>query len=733
MKILIPCKMRSIKKCIFLSILILFLCYHLRGITEGGDANTHNQNEGKSGAIGTVSPQAETNDPLYNQAMNSFQARKYSEALEGFKALLQQESSESPKREKILRRTADCRYFLGIEGNKTDLMTATDLYKNIIQRYQDNKDENAIALYRLANGYATLNFFYEAKREFENFASQYPQSPSLPEVQYRISDMLYKTKKFTEAAEKFEEYVRKYPAGEYIKTAYFNLGDCYSQSHQEGKASQWYQDALNKWPDFDKIPEDVLLNVGYHYFKTMKYHDALKIFSFYVNIYSDKDNCKEILFAIARSFMELDQLPLSLKMFSLLIEKFPNSREATEGAIIMANMGIKKPGMKLPFYFHGMQNYRDPLKTYNDILTQFPAGEYVEELLFQKGYALYKKDMFKDCFDTYSRLLSQFPQGRYKTEVVKYFLEVAARLTEEGYAKKDYLSVTDIYFKSREHGLITGDNFNMSYSMGESLKHVGLNDEAMDVFDKLLKTSGCVAERNKILVAMADVENERGNCDNAERTLQQITATSPEHEKKIIPRNRKGKQNKKIIVKQPLQDSHIQKQINRILGNIYLKKGLFDKATQSYAKVLASGDDIDGAAIIYRNYAKSLKALNSLPLAIVNFRKAIEIYNRESQKYSVDVVIDSYRGLGDCLFDTKEYTEAIAMYKQSLTKQKGHNDELWSIYGIGRGYAELNNADMVNKTLSEMKSKGGEGFWSLLADYVVREFSWNDKYSASQN
>jgi hypothetical protein len=32
-----------------------------------------------------------------------------------------------------------------------------------------------------------------------------------------------------------------------------------------------------------------------------------------------------------------------------------------------------------------------------------------------------------------------------------------------------------------------------------------------------------------------------------------------------------------------------------------------------------------------------------------------------------------------------------------------------------------------------MKSKGGEGFWSLLADYVVREFSWNDKYAVSQN
>jgi tetratricopeptide (TPR) repeat protein len=269
--------------------------------------------------------------------------------------------------------------------------------------------------------------------------------------------------------------------------------------------------------------------------------------------------------------------------------------------------------------------------------------------------------------------------------------------------------------------------------MGDSLKHVGLNNEAMDVFDKLLKTSGGIAERNKILAAIADVECERGNYENAERMLQQITTSVPEHEKKIIPRNHKGKQNKKIIVKQSPQDSHIQKQINRIFGNVYFKKGLFDKAAQSYAKVLASGDDINDVAVIYRNHAQCLKALNSLPLAIANFRKAIEIYNSESQKYSVDVVIDSYRGLGDCLFDTKEYAEAIAMYKQSLAKQKGHSDELWSIYGIGRGYSELKNADMVNKTVSDMKSKGGEGFWSLLADYVVREFSWNDKYAVSQN
>jgi hypothetical protein len=38
---------------------------------------------------------------------------------------------------------------------------------------------------------------------------------------------------------------------------------------------------------------------------------------------------------------------------------------------------------------------------------------------------------------------------------------------------------------------------------------------------------------------------------------------------------------------------------------------------------------------------------------------------------------------------------------------------------------------MADKTFSELKNKGGEGFWSHLADYAVREFSWNEKYDAN--
>ena len=722
------------KKFISVSILIVLLVCQLSGITAGGaDDNKQSQNREQPERLATVSRGTVSNDPLYDQAMSDFQSGRYSDALEKLKMVLQQEPGESPKNEKVMRNTADCYFFLGFQGNTNNLLGAADLYKNIILKYPASRDENAVAHYRVAKSYAALNFNYEAKREFENFFTTYPESPYIPEVIFRTGEMLYKTKKFSEAADKFEEYVRKFPEGEYIKTAYYNLGDCYSQIHQDEAATKWYQDALSKWPDVQNIPEAVLLNIGFHYFKSMKYQDALKIFFLYINAFPDSESYKEVLFAIARSFAELDQLPLSLKMFSLLIERFPNSREALESAVIMANVGVKKPGLKVPSYFHGMQNYRDPLQTYTDLLAKFPPGDIAEEVLFQKGYVLYKSGRYKESFDTYALLLRQFPQGKYKGEAVKYFLTTTDRLVDESSIKGDYPAVTDTYFRSREHGLITGDNFTMAYSMGDSLRRVGLYDEAMEVFEKLLKTCGSVADRNKIVLALADVESERGNYENVEKILQQLTAAPLPAERRITVHNRKSKHPGKVTVKNSAPEGHIQRHINRILGNVYFKKGLFDKAAQAYAKALASGEGTEGMAVVYRNYAECLKATNLLSLAMVNYQKAIEIYNGESQKYSVAVIIDSYRGLGDCLYEMKEYTEAISMYKKSLEKLDGHTECLWSIYTMGRGYVELRNSAMADKTFSELKSRGGEGFWSNLADYALKDYGWNERYASSRH
>ncbi|HUH66064.1 MAG TPA: tetratricopeptide repeat protein [Syntrophales bacterium] len=716
------------KKFLTSSVLIVALVFQLGGSTQDSSGSDMDHpaaqpNVSKAPGVGTT-----PNDPLYDQAMAAMGRGGYDEALDKLKNLLQQ-SGEAAGKEKIMRSMADCHYFLGMKGNRNSLISAVDLYRDVVQRYPDSRDDNIISLYRTAASYAALDFYYEAKREFENLCAKYPDSNYVPESTFRIGEMLYKARKFSESAQKLEDYVRKFPQGEYVKTAYFNLGDCYSQLNQDEAADKWYSDALKKWPDLNTVPEGVLLGIAFHYFRGMKYRDALKLFFFYVNVYPERENNKEILFAIGRSLMELDQIQLSLKVFSLLIERFPKSREAMESAILMANIGVNKPGLKLPAYFCGMENYKEPLKTYDNLLAGASSGDYAEELLFHKGHLLFKSDRHKESFETYNVLLNRFPKSRYREEVMKYFLASAERIVDESYSRGDYLAVSEIYFKSHEQGLITGDNFKVAFAMGESLRRVGLHDEAADVFEKLMKTSVGADDRTKILLAMADVECERRHYENVEKILQRLSSASQEKDQ---PPKRTGrsKSHAKPSVKAASPDGQTQRHISRILGNVYFKKGLYDKAILAYATALSNGEGIEGLAEIYLKNADCLKAMNSLDAAILSYRKAIEVYNRESRKYAVDILVASYRGIGDCLFEKKEYQEAISMYKQSATYAAGRSEGLWSLYGVGRGYAGLKNQEMADKSLSELKNKGGEGFWSNLADYVQREYDWNEKYDS---
>ncbi|MDI6687540.1 MAG: tetratricopeptide repeat protein, partial [Desulfobacterales bacterium] len=265
--------------------------------------------------------------------------------------------------------------------------------RDIIRNYPGPNKENAQAVYRLAESYSRLNFYYEALLEFKNLCSKYPESDYIPESLYMTGEMYYKTKKFSEAIEKFKEYITRFPDGKHARDAYFGTGNCYSQTRQFNDADIWYGNALKKWPALENIPEDTLLNLGAHYFQTGKYDNALGFFFVCLNMFPDSKHCKGTLYKIARSFEAMGQLRSALKVLSLVVERYPGSGEAQESALIMANIGIKDPGIKLPVYIlPGMDYYRAPIETYEKMAGKLSDLDMEEELIFRKGEGLIKRE-----------------------------------------------------------------------------------------------------------------------------------------------------------------------------------------------------------------------------------------------------------------------------------------------------------------------------------------------------
>lgn len=650
----------------------------------------------------TPEPEKHPASPLMDSGVALIQNGQYDEAIAAFKKILEQPGVDEGTKERARRLIADCYYFLGERGNKRGFLNAVDLYKEVLTKYPGPGKENARAQYRMAQSYAKLDFYYEAKREFDNLCAKYPESSDLAESTFMSGEMAYKVRRFQDSAERLKEYVSRYPEGEHVKRAIFTIADCYSRIQQMDQAEQWYKEALKRWPDLESIPRHDVLNLGLHYFRNKKYGDAAEMFFLHANLYPEDENSRDVLYALARSLMEMQQYAAAIKMFGQVIERYPESRQAWESVVIIANLGVQHPGIKLPVFMKGVTYYLDPIGTYNFMLRKFPFGDLAEGLLFQRGQALSKAGRHKEAFYNYVYMARQFPRGRYRSEGLAHLSQNAEYLISQSYAQGDYLFISEVYFKIYEKALVRSQDFKIRYAIGDSLKREGFQEEALNTFNDMLRDP-TLQERNRILVEVADCHHRRGDDETAEKILLEVTASS-------------GKGGGAVTG------------AKRILADIYYHKGLYAQAVSLYADVVAAGETFEDQALIHRNYGVALMETKAYAAAKTQFQNAISVYGKNARPYAADVPIEAYSGLGDCLFREGDYAEAVHMYKRASSGLPGGMDNLWALYGMARGHARIENVPQAQQILASIRDKGGEGFWTQVADYTLREESWMSKF-----
>jgi len=649
---------------------------------------------------------------LYDAAMMDFKSGSYEDALSKLEQIIRRKDFKCVKKESILRHIGDSYYFLGTKrDNKKYLLKAIDQYRNLIRDYPNLKKGDAlITIYRLAKSYEYLNLYQEALAEFKYFYSRYPESEYIPEAMFMIGKMCYRMGKFDRAIEGFKEYIKRFPDDEHVKDAYFSIGDCYSQIRQFDDANIWYGNALKKWPALEKISKNNIFQLGSFYLQTEKYDQALKTFFAFVNLFPEEKYSKDVLYKIARSLVGADQLSRGLKMLSLVIRKYPKSKEAQESAVIMAdiravNSKAKVPIMadirainsktKVPIYISG----------YDNIITKDPDNKKKEKIPFMKGYALLKEGIYKQSFDIYHSLLSQSFYERYGEASKKCLILSASYLVNDSYLKNDYIAVCNLYFKSYKYGLFKYGNFDTLLKIGNSLKKTGLLTCALEDFRKMIDLFKEHEKRDELLLNIAKIEYDRGHYDGAEKEL------------------------KRLLKKQSRMDKKILINAKKLLGDIYYRRGLFEKAACFYSEVLGSGEDVEDIADVYRDYADSLREMGLYPSAFINYKRAVKTCKGKHQKCSIPVIADSYEGLGDYFYNEGRYQPAISMYKQSLDHvREGAQKRPWAIFNIGRGYMNLGNGPMAEKLFSSLKGEGEDEFWSNLVDYCIYDKSWIEKH-----
>ena len=613
----------------------------------------------------------------YDRAMGDFIAQRYEDALPKFKKI-----TATGNNQMALRRVADCYYFLGCNENKQYLLKAIEQYRMTIKNNPDNQRENAQALYRLADGYRVLNFYYEALAGFKDLYRQYPESAYAPDAVFMLGNMNYKVNRFNRAIDKLKTYIERFPDGRHIKDAHFAMGSCYSKLRQLNDAKRWYTTALKKWPDLADIPEDSLSQLGATYYANRNYTEALKVFFVYLNLFPEARDYKAVFCKVARIFEETGQLPMALKLSSLIIERYPDTRQALESAILMANIGADRPALKLPgAIFTGKNYYLDPLSAYDEIAQKNADPGMAEELAFRKGDFHLKKGMYRQAFDTCRLFLKKFPAGPRHNAVEKNFVTCAARRVDDRYSQKDHMAVAQMYFISEREILMTGGDFDLLSKIGTSLTEIGLNEQAVEIFKKIGERFPANQRMHKIRLAEAQIDTRLGRDKEAREILKKLLA------------------NPWGVSKETLRSA------GKLMGDICFREHLPKEAGDYYLKALNAGGASRDMVDIRKKYADALKETGRYADALANYQMVLKSGSGDSEKYRDTVIPGAYEGAGDCLYHSGSIQEAISMYEKILSlKPPGSDQQKFILYKTGRGYARLDNGTMAKKSFNRLKT-----------------------------
>ncbi len=653
---------------------------HYAGFTGDGQAETK---------------EIEAAEQPIKKAMKAIQAGRYDHALEMLKEQTSGSSLDPLLREKAQRLMADCLYFPGIRDSRQLLLAAVEQYKTLLQRYPDPASDNEVVYYHMAKSYEKLKFYYEAVGALERLIATYPDSGLMPEAMFMLGNIFRQAGKFSRAIDRLTAYLKEYPDGTYAKMAYFAMGDCYYRMKQVDFARKWFDEARKKWPEFSDIPRDILFNIGSHDFEMEKYKGAFYALSLYISLYPDDEFSKDALYKTARIAEESGQASLALKLYSLFIGKYPLTGEAENCALSMANIGVSNPGIRLLYLDSAsIDNYLNPLYVYDRILKKYPDGGQAANVLLLKANALEKYGKAREAVATHVELLSRFPRSSCSGESRKNLKTLTGILVDNCYEKGDYAAVSDLYFKCYGKGLLILDDFKNAIRIGESLREIGLYNEAGEVYVALKSIYKDRENENRLTLVLAEIDVARGKYGDAEEKLVDLFKGGAVRESKTI------------------------NGVKRALADVYYKKGLFEKAASLYSAVISASVEPEGTAI-YKNYGHALLAINMKQAAIANYLKALKDSEQHPKNYNADAIVEIYTGLGDAYYGERRYREGLAMYQQAMTHVSDDDNKRWLRYRIGEGYARMDDFTAAEKSFAQLKEMEKGEFWPKIADYGV--------------
>ena len=241
------------------------------------------------------------------------------------------------------------------------------------------------------------------------------------------------------------------------------------------------------------------------------YNKAIKKASKVITFHPKSKLVDDALLLMGKAFYRKSEYSKALRKFDELITNFPESKLVFEATFWLGRS----------YYANG--NHERAEKSLSHIVNQKKAKKWAAEAQFLLAEMAFQKQRYEYALREYEKVVERFPKSSRSAEA-QYRLGQCLTLLDNPYeARLAY----DNVFAFSPHDTV---KLNATFSIGQSLREEGRYNQAIDVFEELLKDSKNMDYYAAIRLEIAECEAEKGALETSISEYEKIIEDYPKSE-----------------------------------------------------------------------------------------------------------------------------------------------------------------------------------------------------------
>jgi len=521
-------------------------------------------------------------------------------------------------------------------------------FTEYINTYPESKHLDEFYSY-LGNVYMTTKNYKEALVALESIRKVNAFiEETYQKVAFFMAVELFKNKEYEEAIIHFDKSLNNAKYNDVFKAqSYFWKAESYYKLERFKEAQDYYKkfsqtNGVIGTPEYDMVD----YNVGYTFFKTKEYSQALTSFRKYLKTNESKKNgfvCDALLRTGDCYYID--------KKFDLAVESYG---KAVDMGMASKDYALYQKGISHGLDKDGYNSINMKIITLADLINSYPESPYIDDALFEQGRAYIETESGDMAIGNFQQILDNHPGSPYYKKSLLHIASVYQYRGEFDQAKKLYEQVARD-FKGQSEAADALAQLETIYAKEGNMKPLeDLYQESGTTYDKLSADS----------VVFVFIEKEFREGKNY-----------PESKKKLI----------NYIANNPSGRYLIKAHYYKALINMMDKEN--EAALESYNYILTKGKSeyseeaaLQTAKIYFgeKNYEKALGAYT-----------ALESYANSNENKAIALL-----GKMRCQHKLGKHYEAIITAEKCLNIEKLEDNQVREIHYIkGLGYYTNNELD----------------------------------------